>query len=263
MTRTLVFAHANGVPGGSYRRFLAGLESDFHIVAPNRLGRPGTIGRQWAGIAEELEQVVAAQSGPVVVVGHSMGAVASFMLASRHPERVAALVMLDPPLINGWAKPVMDLMYLLGQMDRVTPAGRSRTRRDHWPDWAAVEQYFEGRGMFRHFHPDCLRDYLAHGLVRDDTGYRLLIPPVQEVEVFTETPRNLGRFPRLRVPGLLVNGDATEPAFVAAARRHVRRHGMTRLRAPGTHMFPLERPDEAAAVVRDWLLMRTEAAAHA
>lgn len=263
MTRTLVFAHANGVPGGSYRRFLAGLEPHFSIAAPNHLGRPGTIGKQWVGIADELEQIIEPLPKPVVGMGHSMGAVATFILATRHPHWFSALVMLDPPLINGWAKPVMDLMYLFRQMDRVTPAGKSRYRRAYWPDWAAVEDYFEGRGMFRHFHPDCLRDYLAHGLVQDDTGWHLRIPPAQEVEVFTETPRNLWRYPRLRIPGLLVNGENTENAFVSTARRHARRHQMTHLRTPGTHMFPLEHPDETAETVLEWLLADVGDGAHA
>lgn len=251
--QTLVFAHANGVPGASYGKFLAPLKVRFDVTVVEHLGGGGNVGRQWQGLADELEALIAPLPKPIVGMGHSMGAVVMFIVATRRPEWFSPLVMLDPPLINGWVRPVFDVMYAFGQMDRVTPAGKSRGRRDHWLDQAAVQAYFQGRGMFRHFDPDCLADYIESAVVHTEDGWRLRIAPAEEVEIFTETPRNLHRYPRLAVPGLVVNGSSTHEGFKSSARRHVRRHRMSHLEAPGSHMFPLEHPQQAAAQVLQWL----------
>ena len=250
----LVFAHANGVPGGSYHKFLSAFADDYELCVIDRLGTDvDSVGSNWSGLLAQLEAVIEPLPKPVLGMGHSMGAVVMFMAASRHPDWFSQLVMLDPPLINGWARPLFSLAHAFGQMDRITPAGKSRGRRDHWPDWPAVQAYFTGRGMFRFFDPECLNDYMRAALEQREDGWHLRIPPAVEVQIFTETPRNLHRFARLRVPGLLVNGSITHDGFKATARRHVPRHGMSHARAPGSHMFPLEKPQDASDIVRAWL----------
>src|SRR5690606_39981114 len=101
----------------------------------------------------------------------------------------------------GWARPLFSLAHAFGQMDRITPAGKSRGRRAHWPDWSAVESYFTGRGLFKYFDAQCLADYMQAAVEQRDDGWHLRIPPAREVDIFTETPRNLHRFARLQVPG--------------------------------------------------------------
>jgi pimeloyl-ACP methyl ester carboxylesterase len=61
---------------------------------------PGTyvIGRYGADVATVLRHVV---DRPAVVVGHSLGAVAAWWVAQRHPDLVAAAFLEDPPLYMG------------------------------------------------------------------------------------------------------------------------------------------------------------------
>ena len=70
------------------------------LIAPDLRGRgrsnqlPGPFGM--AAHADDLAAVLAAhQVGSAVVVGHSMGAFASVVLARRHPELVQSLVLVD------------------------------------------------------------------------------------------------------------------------------------------------------------------------
>ncbi len=53
--------------------------------------------RDWLETSErEFTQLSAA--GPVVLVGHSMGALLALLVAARHPERLAGLVLLAPAM---------------------------------------------------------------------------------------------------------------------------------------------------------------------
>lgn len=251
----LAFAHANGVPGGSYRTFLEPLygERDVRVREVIGLDARYPVDAHWHSLALELEQWLEGLPKPLTGVGHSMGGVLMFMVASRRPEWFRSLVMLDPPLINGPMRPLFNLLRRIGQSDRVTPAGRSKGRRAHWPDMDAVQAYFRGRGIFGRFDPRCLQDYLDAALVQAPDGYRLLVPPEVEVAIFRTTPGNLQRFPRLKVPGAIITGADSEGPFHTNHRRHCRRHRMTWAHAPGGHMFPLERPDEAAGLLQSLL----------
>lgn len=255
----LVFAHANGVPSGSYKKYLAEFSGQYVLTPIPVLGLGRwPVGENWSGLVDELEAFIEPLAKPVLGMGHSMGAVVMFMLATRRPEWFSNVVMLDPPLLNGWARPLFVLAHLLGQTDRITPAGKTLSRRHHWPDAESVQNYFDGRGMFRHFDAECLQDYIKSAVIKGDDGWNLLIPPLLEVEKFRQTPRNLHRFKRSPVSSLVVNGSHTQDGFVTGAKRHVRQHCMTHVQAPGSHMFPLENPIEAAAVVNAWLVQQRE-----
>lgn len=53
----------------------------------------------FATILDDLDRVVATRSGgaPAILVGHSFGSLIVRSYASRHPDRVAGLVLVDPP----------------------------------------------------------------------------------------------------------------------------------------------------------------------
>ncbi len=260
---TLFFAHANGFPGGSYRTFLAPLGEEFEVVAMDRVGHDPEfpVGPGWHELSRQVERELAGLTGPVTAVGHSMGGVLLFMVASRRPEWFDSLIMLDPPLINGWREVLFGLGRLFGQIDRITPAGRSQGRRAHFRDWQDVEGYFERRGFFQALDPRCLRDYLDAGLESDGGGgWRLRFDPDREVEIFRTTPLGLDRWPRLRVPAMLINGRDSPAPFHDCGRRHARRHGMLYDMAPGGHMFPLEKPDMTARQVSEGLARLREQA---
>ncbi len=61
-----------------------------------RAGREATIPNNFAVVARVAEHV--GRGRPVVLVGNSMGGLISILVAARHPERVASLVLVDPAL---------------------------------------------------------------------------------------------------------------------------------------------------------------------
>lgn len=256
---TLIFAHANGLPGASYKTFLAPFskEADVHVV--DRLGHSPQwrVNNGWSNLVDELEAFYQPFKKPVIGVGHSLGAVVTFALARRHPDWFSAVVMLDPPLVNGWPSVLFRFGMAIGLSDKLTPAGLSKNRRDHWPSWDEVEGYFSRRGFFQRFDPRCLEDYLSAGIVADaKEGFTLKFKREVEVAVFRSGPPSTMGKPKLKVPALLVSGETSEKFFHQAAQRHCKHHGMAHQFAPGSHMFPLEKPDEAYQLINTWLVQQ-------
>lgn len=253
---TLVFSHANGFPGGSYKTFLAPFAQHYNVEVIDRLGHTPAfkVNNGWGNLVDELEFRLEKLPKPLVGIGHSLGGVVMFALARRKPEWFDGLVMLDPPLVNGWPSVPFRLGMALGMSDKLTPAGLSKNRRTHWDDWQQATEYFNRREFFQRFDPRCLEDYLAAGLeAAEEGGFQLRFKRSVEVQVFRSGPPSTMGKPVLSVPGLLVSGESSHSLFHQAAVRHCRHHKMEHQYAPGTHMFPLEMPEEAYAIIDAWL----------
>lgn len=244
---TLLFAHANGFTGASYRSLLAPLGERFRVEAVDRLAHHPDypVGPNWLALRDELLERLAAQESPVIGVGHSMGGVLMAMAAEAAPERFRCVVVLDSPLMLGVDAWVMKAAKRLGMMDRLTPAGRTRGRRAEWPDRDAMRRALQRRPLFSRFTDDALRDYVEGAThLLEDGRARLAFDPEIEAEIFRHLPDHLSRLPRrLGVPLAMLYGRDSD-LITPRRRRRLRRHGMRVTAVPGTHMFPMEHPDE-------------------
>ncbi|MCE8020619.1 alpha/beta hydrolase [Halomonas sp. MCCC 1A11036] len=243
----LVFAHANGFPGMSYRSLLAPLHERFDIHPVDRLGHHPDypVGTNWLALRDELLEHVLAGDGPVVGVGHSMGGVLMAMAAEHAPESFRCVVMLDPPLMLGLDAWSMKVAKRFGFVDRVTPAGKSKGRRASWPDREAMANHLRRRGLFRRFTPDALHDYVEGGTrLRDDGVAELIYDPAIETEIFRNLPDHLGRLPRrLKIPFAVLAGSDSD-LITPKRRQRLAAQGIPLAMVPGTHMFPMEHPEE-------------------
>jgi len=191
-----------------------------------------------------VEQLIESIKEPVYGVGHSLGGYLSFLAAVQRPELFRAIVLLDAPIIGPVRGSMLGATKRLGIIDRVTPAGATRDRRSTWPSREAAKAHFRSRPLFRHFAEQCLDDYVTHGLV-ENHELRLRIDPAIEYQIYRTIPHDMMRhLPGLRVPAAFIGGADSDVV------RRVRLAGMKpkfRMRkVPGGHLFPFERPLEAA-----------------
>ena len=252
----LLFAHANGFPGSSYRSFLGPLAERFDLHPLDRIGHHPDfpVGHNWLALRDELLQTLEHLDEPVIGVGHSMGGVLMAMAAEAAPERFRCVVMLDPPLMLGLDAWAMKVAKRLGVVERVTPARYSRGRRTLWPDREAMHHALRRRRLFRRFTSEALDDYVEGGTRLLDDGRAVLVyDPQVEVEIFCHLPDHLGDLPRrLRVPFALLAGEESD-LLTPRRRRRLERHGVPVTLVPGTHMFPMEHPEEARRILLETL----------
>jgi pimeloyl-ACP methyl ester carboxylesterase len=252
----LLFAHANGFPGSSYRSFLGPLAERFDVHPLDRMGHHPDfpVGHNWLALRDELLHTLEGIETPVIGVGHSMGGVLMAMAAEAAPQHFRCVVMLDPPLMLGLDAWAMKAAKWLGFVERVTPARQSRGRRTLWPDRDAMRHSLRRRRLFRRFTPEALEDYVEGGTrLLDDGRAVLLYDPQVEVEIFRHLPDHLGSLPRrLRLPFALLAGEDSD-LLTPRRRRRLERYGVPVRLVPGTHMFPMEHPDEARQVLLETL----------
>ncbi|MCO7247192.1 alpha/beta hydrolase [Halomonas sp. Mc5H-6] len=263
----LVFAHANGFPGLSYRSLLDPLAESFDLHPLDRLGHHPDypVNHNWGNLVDELLSYLPDSDTPLLGVGHSLGGTLMAMAADKQPERFCGVIMLDPPLMLGRDAWAMKAAKRFGFVDRVTPAGKTLGRRTVWPSREAMANSLRRRGLFRRFTPDALNDYIEAGTrVLADGSAELTFDPRIEVEIFRHLPDHLTRLPRrLSVPVEVVAGENSD-LLTASRIKRLQRFGVAVSRVPGTHMFPMEHPEETRDAILDvWhRLAKTSQSSH-
>lgn len=275
--RTLVFCHANSFPAGTYGvLFEAWRRAGWRVLAPDKLGHDPAhpVSNGWRHLRDELIAFIEREAGgqPVALVGHSMGGYLSLLVASRKPALVSSVVLLDAPIVSGWRAPAFGLLKMSGLIRRGGPGKASARRRQHWPSLAAAREHFAGKPLFARWDARVLEDYLRHGFVRAEAGgehdgpgaivgaagidgtggITLAFKRDIETRIYNTLPHH--------VPALLQRHPLRCPvSFIAGKRsaenRQLGLEFVRRLAGPrwkwmeGSHLFPMERPEETAAAV--------------
>lgn len=262
------FAHANGIPSKVYQKFFDALSDEYDVVYLPLIGTDPKypISNHWQHLVTQVIDSIErqAQGRPVIGLGHSMGGLLSFMAAYRKPALMQQLIMLDPPLINGLPSLAIHLAKIFkpAYVDRVTPAGISVFRRDHWASREEAREKLRPRGFFADFDPQCFDDYIQYGLTEDTVngGVTLTIPKMAEVEIFRSNPSLFWLQPRKAptIPVKLVVGKESQFLQRGFPQRVKRLLGIDYVVTEGGHMFPLEHPLNVARLVKQLIVEQSK-----
>ena len=254
-TKPLInFVHANGFPAGSYRTFLHYFAEDYEIVAQEQYGHNPKfpIHNNWQYLVDELIAYLRQQDQPVICIGHSFGGVISFLAACKQPSLFKGLIMLDPPAMTGVMSWLLKIAKNSAYIDKLTPAGKSNTRRRHWPVNTNVNHLFSQKRLFKDFDRRCLNDYTHSAMAFRNGRIELTFNTQTETEIFRNMPTNLSSFNnKLTLPAALIYGESSElnlPSFFkrfASKNKKIALHSIA-----GGHMFPLEKPMATATLIK-------------
>ena len=253
MRETIHFAHGNGFPSPCYRQLIQQLEKRFNCCYIDRVGHTSQfpVTENWQRLIEEVIFSIQSQAlQPVIAVGHSLGGVLSLLAAIEQPSLFKAVILLDSPLINRFKSSVVRFSKALGMIDRLTPAFRTRARRQHWSTRAQAFTYLKSKNLFKSFTETCLNDYIDYGMQKNEDGYSLRFDPHIEYQIYCTIPHILHEYEsRLSVPATLIYGNKSNIVDRMDMRYMKKHYGIETVKTNGTHMFPFETPETTANLI--------------
>ena len=272
----VIFSHGNSFPASTYRSVFRSLRARGHAVrAVEKFGHDPQypVSNNWPHLIEQLAHFAAAEAprhdGPLYLVGHSLGGFLSLMCAAKHPQlggkKVQGVVLLDSPLLGGWRARTLALAKKTPWIGSLSPGRVSQRRRYRWPDVDAAREHFRHKRAFMHWHPQALEDYVQHG-THDDVDSQgrpcrtLSFDRAIETHIYNTLPHNLGRWLRkypLQCEVAFIAGTRSremQQVGLAMTRKVVGTDHSDRIRyIEGSHLFPMERPEETATQLDELL----------
>lgn len=197
----------------------------------------------WTHFGDDVAEVLSRVGGPVVGVGHSMGATALLQSALATPERYLGQVLVEPIVFPPDTFDSLDHPLVLG-------ASRRRRQFDSAADALAN---FREKPVFARWVDDALVAYVEGGIVREADKWVLACEPIHEAEVFSRSGSDdvFGRLEQLDVPIWLVVGEDTDtypPGYVEILRDRIAGAELTYVGGAG-HFVPMEQPGKLASVI--------------
>ncbi|KTD16998.1 alpha/beta fold hydrolase [Legionella jordanis] len=250
MRELIHFAHGNGFPSLCYSQLLKQLGNRYDYCYIDRIGHNPQfpVTENWHLLVDEVLDSVKAQANqPVIAIGHSLGGVLSLLAAIEEPCRFKTVIMIDSPLLGRFKSNVVKLAKAVGIIDRVTPAFRTRSRREHWQNKEQIINYLKTRELFKTFAPECLQDYIDYGLRKTDDGYVLRFDRHIEYLIFRTIPHTLHEYEgKLTVPAVLIYADRSTVVDRMDIRYMKKHYNIQSIKMKGTHMLPMESPIQLA-----------------
>jgi pimeloyl-ACP methyl ester carboxylesterase len=245
----VVLLHSSASGHRQWRRLIDTLQHRYRLLAVNLFGygatspwpdhRPMTLG-------DEAELALAAAGladGPVVLVGHSLGAAVALETALRLKDRAAALIAFEPILF-----------YLLSEhgppaaaaeIAGVAAGYRDHAARDDWAGGGALfVDYWSGAGTW-----GALSDERRAGLLA-------VVPNVvHEWDAVLNPWRTLAEWGAIAAPTHIIRAADTRAPTHAIAALTTSAYPQWRLHevARGGHMAPVTQPDLVNPLIADIL----------
>ena len=259
---SVLFFHATGFHARCWDgviRYLDGV----HCYALDALGHGASdkptpphgwknYGRDAAEIARKLNLTGA------VGVGHSMGGNSLTRAAAAIPKAFSALVLVDPVIMPREAY-VLEDYNIEGHF--------VLKRRRLWSSPDEMFNSFKGRGAFKTWQDDVLRDYCEYGLMPEGDGYVLACTPEVEAHIYSssmlavnsdiydavaqiDVPVRVLRCANVRLNNATDLSASPTADDVAA---HFKQ-GVDYPLPDNTHFIPMEAPELVAQHIRELLL---------
>ena len=261
----LHFLHANGYPPGCYRSLLELLQTNYHVFG--MLLRPLWENSNpkevsdWQIFSDDLLRFLReCKTGPVIAVGHSIGATVTLRAALREPDKFRALVLIEPVLFPAARMLSWNFVRAVGLGNRLHPKiPAAYKRRRTFDNLDLVFRGYRKRAVFRYMDDENLRSYID-GITSPGSsgGYELVFSPEWEARIYYTGLRDFDiwrQLPNLKVPAFFLRAAETDTFGEQAAKLVERKQPRARVETleSSTHLLPLEHPKEVFETIQSFL----------
>ncbi len=198
-------------------------------------------------------------SPPVTGVGHSLGAVVTYITAAKYPELFSKIVLIDPVIFPKRKLRVVGLLRKMGLIDKVIPliTGARRRKRFFESREDAYKRFSTGRGLFKTWPDEFIRAYSQYGLKDENGGgVSLKCDPETEAQIYESLLLDIWQYPKkIKCPVLLIRGGHSDTFDTCAAKRLIKELNdcsYTNVDNAG-HFVPMEKAAECSDIIKKFI----------
>ncbi|MEM9988057.1 MAG: alpha/beta hydrolase [Pseudomonadota bacterium] len=257
---TLILVHATGLNASAYIPMLDAVHTDFSKMALSLRGHGATTIptkasdlRSWGAYADDIVTMVKTMEVtlPLVLVGHSMGGVASVIAAQTlGPEKVSKVVLIEPKIMNSIVR-LLAYVPLLNRLAHQAPiVKKAARRRALFPSREDVLTLYQQRLFFKPWAPSALKAYIDEGFKDHPEGVHLSCHPKWEAATFAAQAHGfwqpLGALREMEIPVTVIKGRYTNSALSSHIVSRLQLLGVDVILTEGGHLVPQEKPKAVA-----------------
>lgn len=253
------FAHGNGYPPSAYRALCSHFTDRYEVIGAKM--RPlwsssndPSVLDSWSLLAEDMAHFMRSK-GMKKVIGlcHSLGGTISILAAYDNPDLFDRLILLDPVILSKESFLASESMTMSERIAHNPFARASSTRKDKWKNKSEVFEIWRGKKVFGRFNDQALWQLIEAAIMQNKHGATLAYSREWETQIYVTESYVLDKAIKLDIPITVIR----------AARRSVimdKVWEMWKGKSPqtsfldfhdGSHLFPMEAPDEVAAILRE------------
>ena len=227
--------------------------------------QPTTRMPSWQKMADTVADAIYQQAnvkmnGPLIGVGHSMGAILTLLAAAKYPDLFSEIILLDPVLFK-------NEMIIAQQLMRATGIWRHRelvksvsNRTAKWSSLEVMKSEIASKSFYRPWHEQVINDYCQYSTTLNrDNSVELSCSPKWEASIFGSYPKGLWQAVRkISLPVNILVANKTYFFIPNAVKRAAKINKNIQWQKFGNHhCFPMEQPIETAAVLEK-IIARTQ-----
>ena len=261
---TLHLAHATGFNAQTYTPLFEQINENITLYAMDMRGHGQSSApanptklRSWHTYEKDLIAFIDTLAEPIFLAGHSIGAAISIAAAAARPERVKGLILLEPVILP----PAADLLITaakglkLGHKLPIAEGAKNRTAK--FPSEAAAIERYKGRGAFKSWPDEWIKNYVEGGTQKTNEGIELSCKPEWEAKTFAVTShRPWKAIKNLKCSVTLLKGGKGSTCLMSSLNRMktLHPHNEYRVMKEASHFLPMEYTDICAKEINQFIL---------
>lgn len=250
----LHIAHANSYHPGIYKELITLLKPHFEVhsilTRPFRKEHNYEDFNSWNQFRDDfLELAYKKNWKNIIGAGHSLGSTITMMAAIKQPEIFSKLIIIEPPCIDWFLYPLIDIIpYSIGK-SLIPPSKIALKRRHKWSSKEEAFDHFRKKSIYNRVSDAGLRAFIDHGLAEDENGeYRLTHSKHWESKIYCTIENPYRLFPKLSQPSLCIRAaesDVIRDRNWDQWQKVHKNAKFVNIKAGG-HLVPIEKPLELA-----------------
>ncbi len=245
------FYGANGFPLGTYSEFLKQLSPKFKLTSLSLRACWANIGKaprqtNWEQYADDLIAFLEQNFNEAIVgIGHSQGATATIIAASKRPELFKSLIVIEPASVTKTMSIVLRLTpYFIKIMQQ--PFKSALEKKDVWESREAFYQDCRKNRAYKRISDQVLKDFAAFGLQPMKNGkFTLTFSSDWELSNYLLAPSIWKYLRKIKIPIQVIAG---KPSLFFSQKlrekwKQISPNSTIVVNENYGHLFPLEEPE--------------------